>query len=130
VTTHISSDDIRGGIKFVHQYVTPRVVAAWDRADFSTVAVLDDGSVWKRPTFTGGGNLPLPWKCIAPPIPTPPVAEPVEVADAKADDALPAFAHLIPWVCRQCAGTYNGRDDLYRNLPSATRCGRCGSSRP
>lgn len=50
---------------------------------------------------------------------TPPVAEPVEVADAPE-----AFA---AWECHECD---LDKDGPYRNLPSATRCGRCGSPKP
>jgi hypothetical protein len=92
--------------------VTPRVVAAWRDANDLVVQVREDGSM-RAVQFDSHTNWmgdDSRW--------TPPVAEPVIVADAPE-------AHT--WTCYQCN---DGFGDAYRNLPSATRCGRCGSPKP
>jgi hypothetical protein len=93
--------------------MTPRVVAAWDRANATTIFVYETGE-WCE--YAHGSAT---WRELkpCPMYTTPPVAEPVIVADAVEPKA---------WNCGQCDILGN----VHRNLPHATRCGRCGSERP
>jgi hypothetical protein len=120
--------------------VTPRVVAApvtanrvvphfagyialpVNSGDSALVAWWTNGSAAIATTqMVEDGRIVPNWRAMTPPdyaalFPLPPVAEPVVVADAAPD----------VWTCYECD---NG-PDIHRNLPSATRCGRCGSERP
>jgi hypothetical protein len=86
-----------------------KVVAAWRDANGYVVMVGEDGAyrVVRVDAIRETDWTPLP-----------PVAEPVVVADAKS---------VEPWNCYECCNSITAP---YRNLPSATRCGRCGSERP
>jgi hypothetical protein len=102
-----------------------KVVAAWRDANGYVVMVGEDGAyrVVRVDAIRETDWTPLP-----------PVAEPVVVADAQAEpisvvDPVPQ-APPHAWTCRECIVEMRPYPDIYRNLPSATRCGRCGSSKP
>jgi hypothetical protein len=104
-----------------------KVVAAWRDANGIVVQVRDDGAMRSLGFHTSPEAYDSDWYI-------PPVAEPVVVADAQAEpisvvDPVPQ-APPHAWTCRECIVEMRPYPDIYRNLPSATRCGRCGSERP